>query len=450
MSLEMKSPLLVDAAATLLAEGAPRAAVTMLRAAWHDDLPPDERIPFYYVWIQALSAADEPERALELAERACAEHPTSAMLHEAWGFAALAAGRTEWAQRALERALAFGAGASTHVLLGELFAATRRKRRALEAFDAAWNAPDAEADVLRRAALGAGAVLRALGRLEAAVERYDALLERMPWDADALLDRAICLSELGDLATACAGFDRAIVAAPDHPAAHYNYAIALQRAGRFDDAVERMQAAHRLAPQEPLTCAVLGRWLVASGRRDSDRGIRLLHDAVFHLTARAEVADVDRDYARHTVEEIFEAFRHAGRWEEARWVLRTAADHDWLSPRLVTAVGARGDEPSVALLPYWAVIRVEAEAPPDHWPCGARGYTTDLAVFARDPDEARAHALSFLRTLEGDAPLSVDVEILTAEDAAESGRHLRIDPDAPVAGGVTDVLAKPTYFGSRR
>ncbi len=445
----MDTSLIVEAAATLIAEQSPAAAVTMLRAAWRPDLRPREQVPFYTVWIRALCAAGEPQRALELARHARRERPRAAPLWEACGLAAMLAGAEGEAERCLAAALELGAGPSARLLLAELDVRRDRPGDALDHYEKVLADPPDDVELLVRAARGAAALRRHLGDLEGALDRLDLLLARRPWDPDALLDRAVCLSELGDDEAACAAFERAVAADPNRPWAHHDFAIALERAGRTDEARARMEHAHRLAPDEPLTCLVLGRWYAADADPERvARGFELLHAALFHLSQRASAAD--HDVARIVVAEAFEAFRDAGRWDEARWVLGTAADHGWLSSPLVASLAAPDDDDGGALLPFWVCVRVETDAPPDRWPDGARGYTTDLAVFARDPDEARRHALSFVHTLDGDARLSVDLEILTAEDAAESGRHLRVDPDAPCRGGVAHVLAKRTFFARRR
>ena len=440
----MNANVLYEAANLLVAEGAPDAAVTMLRGAWRPDWPPGDRVRLYDVWIRALSRAGQHTRAMAMAARALGEHPGDGTLLVAHAHAARAAGRRRQAERILAAAHTGGADANVALALAELYLAGGRLRRAADVAGPLVHDSSLDPAVRAAAARLCGRALRVRGRLEEAVERFDLALELAPLDVAALVDRSMCLSDLGETDSACAGFERAVTLAPDAPAIHFNYAIALHHAGRNDASLAHLERAHGLAPDEPLCCAVLGRLRESLEGPLDPRASRLLHAAIHLLAERA--ASVDRGYGRLVVEEVFDAFSTDERWEEARWVLQVAADHGFLSSRLLERLQTHGEGHGAHLVPFWVVVRVVSKAPPLRWPRGVRGYTADLAVVAATADEARTHTLSFVRFLEGEVPLEVNVEVLSPQDVAESGRRLRVDPTAARRSGVADMLGRRTYL----
>ncbi len=440
----MNANVLYEAANLLVAEGAPGAAVTMLRGAWRPDWPLHDRVRLYDVWIRALSKAGQHTRAMAMAARALDEHPGNGTLVVAHARAARAAGRRRQAERILAAAHAHGADANVALALAESYLAGGRPRRAIHV--AAPLVQDEALDPALRASAArtCGRALQVRGRLEEAVERFDLALELAPFDVAALVDRSVCLADLGETDSACAGFERAVSLDPEAPSIHFNYAIALHHAGRTDAALAHLERAHGLAPDEPLCCAALGRLRESLEGPLDPRASRLLHAAIHLLAERA--GSVDKDYGRIVVEEVFDAFATDERWEEARWVLQVAADHGFWSPRLLERLQTHGEGGSDHLVPFWVVVRVVSKAPPLRWPRGVCGYTADLAVVAATADEARTHTLSFVRSLEGEVPLEVNVEVLSPQDAAESGRRLRVDPTVTRRSGVADVLGRRTYL----
>src|SRR5690606_29470985 len=71
----MKLRAQLDAAATLLDDGAASSAVRMLRSSWEPELPPQDLVPLYCMWIRALCETDDLDHALTLALRAADEFP---------------------------------------------------------------------------------------------------------------------------------------------------------------------------------------------------------------------------------------------------------------------------------------------------------------------------------------------------------------------------------------
>ncbi|MBP7003790.1 MAG: hypothetical protein KBB57_19935, partial [Amaricoccus sp.] len=60
----------LDAIATLLDQGAADSAVRLLRSSWEPELPPDDLVRMYCMWIRGLCETGELDNALTLAKRA--------------------------------------------------------------------------------------------------------------------------------------------------------------------------------------------------------------------------------------------------------------------------------------------------------------------------------------------------------------------------------------------
>ncbi|MFN0151518.1 MAG: tetratricopeptide repeat protein, partial [bacterium] len=108
------------------------------------------------------------------------------------------------------------------------------------------------------------------GKIDSAIETYDALLATNPDFAGAYLNRGACRQAKGDLEGALADYTRAEELDPFLPAASNNVGYALQTLGRSPDAAE---AAYRRALAKDATLvdtrANLARLLEATGRPDA-------------------------------------------------------------------------------------------------------------------------------------------------------------------------------------
>jgi len=97
-------------------------------------------------------------------------------------------------------------------------------------------------DVLALVAMGEAA--EAAGDLETAARAYGSLIDLFPSRADIRRYAGNRLDRLGEAGVALAidTYEKAVESRPDHPASHRLYAIALTKAGRYDDAWEAILA----------------------------------------------------------------------------------------------------------------------------------------------------------------------------------------------------------------
>lgn len=435
----------LDAIATLLDQGAADSAVRLLRGAWEPELPPEQRIPMYCLWIRALCETGELAQAMTLATRAAEEFPTDVEVMIAYGNVLDLHGELELARDAFARACELAPGGAlqhydlgaVQERLGELDAAEASYRRALAADE---DAPLVDA----HAALGA--LLRRQGRLDEAEEIYDTYLSDDPTDVDILVEHGICLSDLDRLDEALERFDEALALDPDHASGLYNKAITLWRMGRATEATEVMFAAHEADPDSALTLAVLGAWLLMApadlGGADLDEALGLLYRAVDRLVEMHAQEDLNPHYAGLVCEEVFEALWQAGRRGEARDIARRAGQLDWITPHMLETLN-RADHGAVARA---AIYRVVARAQdtanttdvrPEHWPADAAGYTTDLEVIAEDEEQARALTLDYLRAIEASPRVAFDVRVVEHTPDADAVQRAR---------GVVRVESSKAFF----
>ncbi len=131
-----------------------------------------------------------------------------------------------------------------------------------------------------------GRLLEARGEPARAAELYRRALALAP-DSSTLWKRlGACLGPLGDLAGALAAFERAGAAAPDAELLH-NWGTTLARAGRTDEATQRLQEALVIWPGSAATHYNLGDALESLGRFD---------EAILHFE-RARELDAGLDAA---------------------------------------------------------------------------------------------------------------------------------------------------------
>jgi tetratricopeptide (TPR) repeat protein len=95
-----------------------------------------------------------------------------------------------------------------------------------------------------------GVVLDRAGRRDEAIEHYRRALALDPAFADAHNNLGIALGGAGDLEGAIASFRRALAHRREFPNALYNLGVALVRAGRPREALDALERAARLAPDD--------------------------------------------------------------------------------------------------------------------------------------------------------------------------------------------------------
>lgn len=416
----------LDAVATLLDEGAASSAVRMLRSSWEPELPVEDLIPLYCMWIRALCDTDDLEHAITLARRAADQIPDEPDILIALGNVHDLRAELPAARDAFREAIeSEGAGPLAHynlaaVLerLGEEEEAETHYRRALSSSE--------EPGAMYEAAAALGAMLRRNGRLDEAAGVYESYLDEDPINVDILVEHGICLSDLDEFEHAVERFEFSLTLELEHSGAWYNLAITLFRMGQADEAMSAMEKALRAEPDSPLTLAVLGSWYLARGSETRsaaskgdpleaetqephkserpqgahlDEALSMLYGALDLLTEHA-ADNLSPSYASLVFEEVFEALWQRGLRGEAREVARRAGQRDWLTVHVLNTLNEadHGEAPQVTA--FTVTARVEAGEVPEYWPQDVQGYTRGFTVLATDEDEARRYSLEFLKTIE--------------------------------------------------
>lgn len=400
----MKLRAQLDAAATLLDEGAANSAVRMLRSSWEPELPVDDLVPLYCMWVRALCDVSDLDHALTLAERATDEFPNHPDILIALGNVYDLVGELENARDAFQRAIdADASGSLQHYNLGAVLERLGDEESAETCYREAM-ASETEGPTLFEASAALGALLRRTARLEEAASIYEAYLEEDPINVDILVEHGICLSDLDHFAEAVERFELALSLDQDHAGAWYNLAITQYRMGRLDHAMTSMNRARQVDPGSPLTLAVLGSWYLSAQVEDGeepdlDRALSLLYGAI-DLLVELDGDNLSPNYASLVCEEVFEALWQRARHGEAREIARMAGQRDWITAHMLNTLNEadHGRAPQVSA--FTVTARAEAGESPDYWPADAQGYTTGLTVLAADEDEARKYSLEYLRSIE--------------------------------------------------
>lgn len=438
----------LDAAATLLDEGAARSAVRMLRSSWEPELPAEDRIPLYCMWIRGLCDTADLDHALVLAERAADEFPGEADVLIALGNVYDLKGRLEDAKDAFARSIAAApAGSLAHYNLGAVLERLGDEERAEKCYRDALDA-DAGGPTLFEANAALGALLRRAGRLEEAEEIYDAYLDEDPLSVEMLVEHGICLSDLDEFEEAVDRFRTALSLDTDHGGAWYNLAITQHRMGSADEAFASMQRAHEADPHSPLTLAVLGSWTFAQNDPDLgldlDRALGLLYGAIDRLAAIDSV-HLSVSYASLVCEEVFDALWSRERYAEAREVAKVAGQRDWITAHMLETLNEADHGRASTVTAFTVTARALAPQAPEHWPSDAHGYTTGFTVLATNEDEARAYSLEYLRTIEPFTQVRFEIENVRAGGPED----VRFATGAgPRARGVIGLLSGRAYFRS--
>ncbi|NVB39431.1 tetratricopeptide repeat protein [Pseudenhygromyxa sp. WMMC2535] len=434
----------LDAIATLLDQGAADSAVRLLRSSWEPELPDNERVPIYCMWIRGLCDIGDYGHALTLARRAAGEFPRKPDILTALGNVLDLHGKLDEARQAFEVAVALDPnGVLQHYNLGAVLERLGDEQQAETCYRRALNL-DEGAPSMVEANAALGALLRRQGRLDEAEEIYDAYLQEDPLDVEMLVEHGICLSDLDRLEEAIERFESALSLEGLNSGALYNQAITLYRLGRYDGARVTMERAHQADRSNPLTLAVLGSWVLGDPQGDLDEALRMLYQALDLVVTLHDRGELGSGYASLVAEEVFEALWQHGRRAEAREVARVSGRRDWTTPHMFETIN-RVDhgllaQPAEA---FRVSVRAEVEAelgieprpepcepPPavslmESWPVGAQGYTAGFTVIAADEDEARELVIRYLADLEPASALSYDIRVVSRAGESLDGRRAR-------------------------
>ncbi len=193
-----------------------------------------------------LAERGELAEALKLLQRAALMHPQALRVQCALGSLALTAGETEQAMQAFRRAsLLQPDSAEIQFYMANTLAA---QAAPLEEVLAAYALARAKDPDFQPAYLATAALLRVVRRYAEALEILNAASTRHVPSAELLRNRAITRMALENYRGALADLDAAVSAEPAHPDGHNFRGNALQKLGRFDDALASFQLAQILSP----------------------------------------------------------------------------------------------------------------------------------------------------------------------------------------------------------
>ena len=104
-------------------------------------------------------------------------------------------------------------------------------------------------DVVGRAWGNRGNARSRQGKLEAALQDYNAAMQLCPWSVDPVLNRGVALEALGRFDEAIADYRAVLAAAPADPAPYNNLGNAYAGSGNYAAAVEYYGKAAAMAPE---------------------------------------------------------------------------------------------------------------------------------------------------------------------------------------------------------
>lgn len=186
-----------------------------------------------------------PQKAVELIDKAIALDPSNAVFYSHRGIALKALKQFDAAVASYDRAIAIRPNyAEAYSNRGVALVELRRLGAAVESFDQAIVLMPASAE----AHYNRGLALHELQQLDAAVASYDRAISIKPNYAEAYCSRGIALKELKQLNAAVASYERAIVIRPSYAIAHHNRGVALQGLDRFEAAVASYDKAIIIKP----------------------------------------------------------------------------------------------------------------------------------------------------------------------------------------------------------
>jgi tetratricopeptide (TPR) repeat protein len=233
--------------------------------------------------------------------------------------------------------------------------------------------------------------LHQAGKLAAAAQLYEKVLEAEPNNVAAMHLLGVLHHQRGDHAEAIALISRAVTARPNDPVYHANLAEAYRAVGDFDRAIGCCQAALRFWPNYPEALCNLGTVLQAKGKHAE--AIDYFRRA---LAARPEFATAHNNLGN--------ALRELGNAEEAIAHFKQAVE---LNPEFATARSNLGQmlldrgQAQEALLHCQEAVRLQANVASLHHNLGntlrsleryADARAAYLEALRLDPNLALAHA----------------------------------------------------------
>lgn len=308
--------------------------------------------------------------------------------------------------------------------------------------------PQAELMVEYKTYLPAIGVMLILGQVLVLLQHRVAMRWQVPAViviAGVLLITTICRNRVYQ--TTLALWEDAVAKSPEYPRPRYNYADALGRAGRFDEAILQYEAALRLAsrlPQvRPLTPQIYNNLGIALlKQRRHTEAIRRFEQAL----------EIEPRYAKvhnNLGSALCEVGRRAEAVEHFREACRLEPDFAQARENLATTLTEMGDEAlqreqlDEAVVYYGEAVRVMPALPQAHFGLGnalvRQGSLDEAAGAYREairiqPDFAEAHThLGNVLVLQGHKPQAV----------ASYGEALRHRPDLVAARfGLANLLAE--------
>ena len=207
--------------------------------------------------------AYEPQKALDLINKAISINPNNADYHLNKAMALKAQKQFDDAVRSFENALALKSNhvpallnlAQALMAQGKLNAATERLRQVLK-----------QQPQNPQALNTLGKVFYNQGRFSEAVDYHQQALKQKPDDFVTQVNLGNALLELGELEQAISHYQQAVEQQPESAEAHYNLANALAAAGQLEQAVNSHQQALKLNPDYPQIHNNLGDVLFRQGK----------------------------------------------------------------------------------------------------------------------------------------------------------------------------------------
>lgn len=275
-----------------------------------------------------LNRIGRAAEALLPLERAAGLSPDDGRIREAWSLAQLAGGFTTGAFGQLTQFVRTNpASPDGHRALGRFYIAQRSYRRAIEELERATALAPQDPDAW---SLLAGA-RRGLGENDPARNAVERALALRPDSAEDTLLLATLYRDGRREGEALAAFERAAALAPDDPVCLREWARALLKTGRSQDAARAEGLAGTLAartPQDPDALALLGEARLASGKKES--GLLALRDAAMRLPPGTAVSTLPENEPTQFLDPApalaaAQACAALGRRDEARlWQARYA------------------------------------------------------------------------------------------------------------------------------
>lgn len=183
------------------------------------------------------------EQAVEFLTKAVSVNPSSAQAHVNRANVLKALNRVEDALASFDKALKITRDPATYYLRGTLLAETQRFEEAAEAFTKAISLkPD-----FSEAYSNLANCMVALERPGEALKSFDRALAIKP-DADDYYNRGIALEKLGRFEEAINSYDKAIMAKPRFAEAYANRGKALKESGQFARALDSLNEAIAIDP----------------------------------------------------------------------------------------------------------------------------------------------------------------------------------------------------------